>query len=367
VFGSWADLYAAVSAMPAGQRRVVVDNTLTTFPAIPTGTWTLDSWHFIGAVNWVPYIQIDDGAVIDLSYNAGITFENVYINVLSTSVAPITKAADGGITTVTFRGRQGTSGCWVDVNGGTQPFITTSGAGVASLRVINEGYRFVGNVSTPVINIANTALTTEVVLDENADLTNAHAIDSAVGTTVDILVLDAAVEVPTQTGMLGTVNIVRQASADLVSFDDGVSPALGSSNVQGAVDAAKARIRSSIGSADRTVPLTGGTPEYVVGGFSYDPASDPNIYLEAMSTTASVTATYRLYDMGAPGAWASGVLRSTLTVSASAGRSRVQLTPVGSPGVNADQIHNVERMYELRVVSSATEDIYVNWFGLKVN
>lgn len=209
VFGSWADLYAAVNALPPGQRRVIVDNTLSQFPTIPAGTWALDDWHLIGAVDYVPYLQLADGAIIDLSYNKGITFENLYINVLSTTVSPITKAADNGVTIVSFKGRAGTTGCWVDTAswGGTQPLIATDGVGPGIIMVINEGYRFIGGAA-PVMNVTNTGLTVQVVLERWADLYDANAIDSDVGTSVTFYVRSPSANYIVQTGMLGTVTVI---------------------------------------------------------------------------------------------------------------------------------------------------------------
>ncbi|HEY5657785.1 MAG TPA: hypothetical protein VIY27_08335 [Myxococcota bacterium] len=105
--------------------------------------------------------------------------------------------------------------------------------------------------------------------------------------------------------------------------------------------------------------LTGGSPgPLVVGGLTFDGSISFTTLLWRMvghynATGTAGTCEARLYDVGPVGGPAVRVLRSKAElVFGSAGSIVVvsnALTAVVSPGVDADEIHNVERVYEAEI------------------
>lgn len=127
---------------------------------------------------------------------------------------------------------------------------------------------------------------------------------------------------------------------------------------------------------------TDSTTEVVIGGFSFDPSqwgSTAGLYLYFTSVFSYIAAgaagsgLVRLYDLGTPGAVGAGTLRSTLTrthLDANAtDRERVALTAVSSPSAT-NEIHNAERVYELRILTDGTGDptdiVRVVWAGIMI-
>lgn len=119
--------------------------------------------------------------------------------------------------------------------------------------------------------------------------------------------------------------------------------------------------------------------ELVIGGFVFDPA----LYLgalaiefqaQALLSTADVAGNIeiRLYDMG-PGTGAFvPVLRSVLLLTQADADEVISLSQslllVASPGIDADEIHDVARAYELRIYleGSDTPTAQITWSGLSV-
>jgi len=100
--------------------------------------------------------------------------------------------------------------------------------------------------------------------------------------------------------------------------------------------------------------------EVVMGGFVFTGGNlgplGAKLRLIGMLTTATPATDLhlRLYDMGAPGVPAAGILRATATIPyASAGTvqlAETTLSAVAVPGVDADQVHLTQRIYELRLI-----------------
>lgn len=115
--------------------------------------------------------------------------------------------------------------------------------------------------------------------------------------------------------------------------------------------------------------------EVKLGAFTLDPTLFSGATF-AFSFTATVTdgggaaasLTLRLYDMGAPGTPIAPVLLSDITLSITGSIRRVEqaLTTSGSPGVNADEIYDTERIYEVR--AELTGDVgdfaEIDWAGI---
>lgn len=119
--------------------------------------------------------------------------------------------------------------------------------------------------------------------------------------------------------------------------------------------------------------------EYVLGGFSFNPlvynATTVNLRLIGQFSTVDVTGAFelRLYDMGPGGVAFTPVRRATVSVPyADRDKQMVvdqQLALVASPGVNVNEIHTIERVYELRAylnVSSGATNSVVSWAGLNL-
>lgn len=119
--------------------------------------------------------------------------------------------------------------------------------------------------------------------------------------------------------------------------------------------------------------------EVLLGGFTVNGATSPGslspilFRLQGALNVAGAQgdAELRLYDIGAPGATGAGTLRSTLTIPfASAGSVEVvesTLTVTGAPGVDADEIFNAQRVYEVRGIllnAQAGDSFDVTWGGL---
>ena len=258
VFGSWSALYTYLSAAPAGQREVIVDNTLTTFPQIPAGTWNLSHWKIRGAIEWVPYLQINNGAYFTFDYNAGLTLENLWTNVLATTAPTITKAADSGIFKLTVIGG------WIDVSGGTEPFFDgTSGTGNVNITIDNArliGAQGVDSPDVPVLKFGASVIYNELILDRYADVYNPYALWSTDG-NVTTKILSAAVNLPVQANYT-SATYVNQELAYQVAYDDTlVNPLLSATDVQGAIDALKGLTTDKVPTTrtvSTTAPLAGG-------------------------------------------------------------------------------------------------------------
>jgi len=115
--------------------------------------------------------------------------------------------------------------------------------------------------------------------------------------------------------------------------------------------------------------IVGSDPETVIGGFVVEGQDLPplavKLRLIGVLTSATGAADLRLYDLGpAAGPAVAGVLRATATILlADAGSPIVvdtDLTPDAAPGVDADEIHNSRRLYELRaeLVGGAATDVF---------
>ena len=112
-----------------------------------------------------------------------------------------------------------------------------------------------------------------------------------------------------------------------------------------------------------------------LGGFTLDPGIFTGATF-AFSMTAILTDgggvaptfTLELYDMGAPGVPAAGVLRSqaVLSTTGAAVRTEVPLTLSGAPGVDADEIFNTERIYEVRgtLTGDIGDLVEIDWAGI---
>jgi len=146
-------------------------------------------------------------------------------------------------------------------------------------------------------------------------------------------------------------------------------------------------IGGSIGAIYRT--FCGGTneettttSEVVVGGFTFDPSQfgtaigSMNLHFEGLLTyvaAGSVGSAYLyLYDMGAPGSITAGTLRSTLNTGTTRNlltQERNTLSAVTSPS-SANQIHNAERVYEIRLKSDGLGDpadvARMTWGGIYI-
>jgi len=116
---------------------------------------------------------------------------------------------------------------------------------------------------------------------------------------------------------------------------------------------------------------------YVVGGLVFDPtrfASPPTFrFLGVLAGVSPTNAELTLVDVGAPGSPAAGVVRSTATIPGATINVPVTvdvpLTVSSAPGVNADEIFDEERMYELRIAldGAAGDEAIVRWGGLVVS
>lgn len=116
--------------------------------------------------------------------------------------------------------------------------------------------------------------------------------------------------------------------------------------------------------------------EVTLGGFVFNGGRVGTLSpsLEALGTLTVATtgvAEVRLYDLGAPGTPITPVLRSEVTFpNGTAGdvvRALQALTVATSPGVNADEVHDTARMYELRaIITGATggDDLKILSAGL---
>jgi hypothetical protein len=115
---------------------------------------------------------------------------------------------------------------------------------------------------------------------------------------------------------------------------------------------------------------------YVVGGIVIDPslyASAPTFrFFGVLSGSSPTNAELTLVDLGAPGSPAAGVVRSTATIpGASVNQPTVvdvSLTVVAAPGVDADEVFDEERMYELRLAldGASGDSAIVRWGGVVI-
>lgn len=115
--------------------------------------------------------------------------------------------------------------------------------------------------------------------------------------------------------------------------------------------------------------------ETKLGSFTLDPAlfSGATFSLSMTGTLtdaggAAASFTLRLYDMGAPNTPIAPVLRSDLVLSTAGSlrREEVTLTLDPAPGVNIDEIFNVERIYEIRgeLTGDVGDLVEIDWAGI---
>lgn len=117
--------------------------------------------------------------------------------------------------------------------------------------------------------------------------------------------------------------------------------------------------------------------ENIVGGFRLNPGGNITWNAVGLLTTTAVdgAAEVRLYDMGEPGTPIVPVLRSTLdyptAVDGDFTEVNQALTLSAAPGVDADEIYNTERLYEVRLilnpggVGDPTDAFVLNRVGVK--
>ncbi len=133
------------------------------------------------------------------------------------------------------------------------------------------------------------------------------------------------------------------------------------------------------GSTNQTTTLI--ASEQVVGGFVFDPtdytASTVTISLEffgVMTLAGAGEGRLRLYDMGAPGAPAAGVIVSSVAIPNGSANIHFTASNVLTPVAvlaNPDEILNSARMYELRLFLSAAaapgDELLCLWGGIVVD
>lgn len=123
-------------------------------------------------------------------------------------------------------------------------------------------------------------------------------------------------------------------------------------------------------------PETVADVERVIGGFVLDAGAYSVVtfrILGRFDPSSAGDARVRLYDMGPPGAPIVPILRSTLTFAS--GSTDIQnidkgQTVTATPGVNADELSNTLRMYELRVILDGVgvgDECFIHWAGIEVS
>lgn len=119
--------------------------------------------------------------------------------------------------------------------------------------------------------------------------------------------------------------------------------------------------------------------EVTLGGFVYDGARLPatggwlRLVGRLVTPTAGAILYLRLYDLGAPGTPAAPVLRASCEITEAAHGSNTavidtELDVVAAPGVDADEIFNARRIYELRaIVTGTAAGAKVLWGGIALD
>lgn len=118
--------------------------------------------------------------------------------------------------------------------------------------------------------------------------------------------------------------------------------------------------------------------EVVVGGFIFDGSTTGTPYVRVVALFSPATSgnvRVRFYDTGPSGGPAiAPELRSTQIINFAAGGSIVDRTKsvgkVPAPGINADEIFNTERIYEVRVIldgATSGDAVKIHWAGIEVS
>lgn len=209
----------------------------------------------------------------------------------------------------------------------------------------------------------------------------------ATGTAAQVLVSNGAGLPPTFQSSAGTVtnlpisSFAAGTAGNLLSYDAGglpVAVATGTathvltSNGAGLPPTFQSNASTITGATSATTTIQ--DAELVAGGFFYHGLGTVTLQaqVELTTTDAAGYARILLYDMGAGTGAFSPVLRSTVQAGfANAGQVILlsqALTKTGSPGVDADQIINTERAYEIRLLlhTSDAATVRLVWAGLKV-
>lgn len=223
VYATWSALYAAIGTA-AGPVEVSLKTGLT----IPSGAWTVERATFTSYYPGRPVVTLADGCVV----TAGSwTFKSVDIQWVGTTVAPIALSSASGSPRFILYAEE----CTISATGTPTYALISYATGTAGIYLYD-----VCEVDTTggakLANVSGTGVWATLVAGANAVVGNEPY--SGNGTIV-INQSSASGSHGTTATFTGTIFRVNKAVATEVEYTDTVLPVLGSTNVQGAIDAIK--------------------------------------------------------------------------------------------------------------------------------
>ena len=236
VYTAWADLYAAVNAVPYALRVVTCDAAWDN-PELPAGTWNLQGWTFVGTPEGEqPSVTILDGAYItvdtDLDYPPTLSFHDIYVEYQG-ATAPCIALNNNGLRVFLTDAEIDASNGW--------PFVDAV-SGFVLVRIRGESYLWAPNGDQGVFNgDGDSYLGIRVAADSAyGDAEGSYAGATYLNIQNNSLVSEiVGLSGGTYPQHSGFASIENGALSDYLAYYDGVAPALGATTVQGAIDAIK--------------------------------------------------------------------------------------------------------------------------------
>ena len=231
IFTSWAILTAALSTYD-GPVNIVIDDSFAA-ATIPVGVWDLDYRATLISHNTnispPTVLTLPDGAVLrNLAAIRGqinVVFQGTTAPNLQFNGSPAFTVAEG-----------------VQIqNSGTQPVLRLSTPGQLMSLGFYQGSQFTSPGGGALVDLAVAGVGAILFTGFFTQFSVPGVVTGVAGTNLTFLYDDSLQGYPTNPAFLGTTTAFGYSNSALVAYDDNLvaPPLLGSSNVQGAIDALK--------------------------------------------------------------------------------------------------------------------------------
>lgn len=221
VYSTWATLYTAIGTV-SGPVTIALKTNLT----IPAGAWTLNHATFV-TYDSQTKVTLADSAIVSFS---ALTFDGVNLEWVGTSAVPLQALGSPATGLITL------NRCTVgSVAAATYPLTNIVASGVG-LFYVRDNVTFTASHSEKLASVQATGIL-GVFLAGSASNIGANPYT---GTGIlSIMHANPSSTHGATGGFSGTLLTNYESQASLIVYSDGVAPVLGSTNVQGAIDAIK--------------------------------------------------------------------------------------------------------------------------------
>lgn len=258
VFTSWPPLMAAANAI-VGPVTIGVSGTCH----VTAGTWTFNNGNvsFIGVVAaFADVLLFDNGAQITepTTQDTFYYVENLFLE--SQSSSPAFPIPDGSAGFVNFNvydnGFFGTSFFF----SATAPFVQSGAAGTTQIRCFIRNGRIGGGQPAFDLTTSTTSAKNPFVLLDRSLIVNNGVLDPNNRLTVEV-------DSPSANwGNVPLANVTLATKASALGYSDTVTPTLGATQVQAAIDALKLKVLPTTGSNGQVLTVVSGAPAWAAAG-----------------------------------------------------------------------------------------------------